>query len=347
MGERHPEAKGHDRNHQRAETPFEEGRTAAARLFRLRRRLERSRLPEIGIERMRLRQRRRPCRRRLRPCLRLWLRLRSLGLRRARLRRTLRLALRLPLWLGLTLRLRVRPRRLRRRLAAGPGLRLLLRMLRIRPRMLLGLRLRLSVLPRRLRLRRRGSRPVRPGIPLRRRSRLRGRRPGNVERVRRRCRPGIGRRERVILRFRRRRHHRHVGHLFRLELDDPRLELRIDAPEQRPHIEIEQRAIGVHHAAGLGPRRQCIKRALLERLHDVGPGPESLRPGPFLTERSRPSGLETAPPPQRHSRLAFLVSREYAGADLRRPGVGLAALGATRAASQGRSHVQLVSANTS
>jgi hypothetical protein len=71
-----------------------------------------------------------------------------------------------------------------------------------------------------------------------------------------------------------RHHDGKVGKRFRLELHDPRLELRIDAPEQRPDIEIEQRAIGIHDAAGLGPRRQRIKRSLLERLHHVGAGSE-------------------------------------------------------------------------
>ena len=180
--------------------------------------------------------------------------------------------MRLPLRLGLPLRLWILPRSLGRRLTAGPGLRLALRLLRVRPRRL---RLRLRVLPGRLRLRRRRGRPVRPGIIALRRHLLARRRPGNVERVGRRRAPGIGRRKGIILRVGRRRHHRHVGHRFRLQLDDPRFELCVDAPEQRPHIEIEQRAIGVHHPAGLGPGRQRVKRALLERLHDIGTRAES------------------------------------------------------------------------
>jgi hypothetical protein len=66
-------------------------------------------------------------------------------------------------------------------------------------------------------------------------------------------------------------HHWNVGHGLRPQLDDPCLKLGIDTPEQRTDVEIEQRAIGIHHAAGFGPRRQRIKRALLERLHHVGP----------------------------------------------------------------------------
>ena len=94
---------------------------------------------------------------------------------------------------------------------------------------------------------------------------------------------------------------------FGRKLDDPRLELRIDAPEQRPHIEIEQRAIGVDHPAGLGPRRQRVERALLERLHHLDARGEPRGEVRFRQSGSRTSGLETAPPPQRHSRLAFLV----------------------------------------
>ena len=68
-----------------------------------------------------------------------------------------------------------------------------------------------------------------------------------------------------------RRHDRNVGDRLRPELDDSRLDLRIDAPEQRPDVEIEHRAIAVDHAAGLGPWRQRIERALLERLHHLDP----------------------------------------------------------------------------
>jgi hypothetical protein len=72
-----------------------------------------------------------------------------------------------------------------------------------------------------------------------------------------------------------RRHHWNVGHCFWPKLDNAGFELRIDASEQGTDIEIEQRAISVHHAAGLGPRRQRIERALLERLHDIGARAES------------------------------------------------------------------------
>gem|GEM_PF-6385138 len=66
-----------------------------------------------------------------------------------------------------------------------------------------------------------------------------------------------------------RHHHRNVGHSLRPQLDDPRLKLGIDAPEQWADIEIEQRAVGIHYAASLRPRRQRIERALLERLHHI------------------------------------------------------------------------------
>jgi hypothetical protein len=108
---------------------------------------------------------------------------------------------------------------------------------------------------------------MRPG-----RNRIRS--PFNVER-----RPAQGRGLRgdcLIARLEReigivgRRHDRDVGHCLRPELDDASFELRIDAPEQGADVEIEQRAIGIHHAAGLGPRRQGIERALLKRLHHVG-----------------------------------------------------------------------------
>ena len=39
---------------------------------------------------------------------------------------------------------------------------------------------------------------------------------------------------------------------------------------ERSHIEIEQGAVGRHHAVGLGPWRQGIERALLQRLHHFG-----------------------------------------------------------------------------
>src|SRR6185312_12630250 len=109
----------------RAQTPFEQRRAAAFGLRGLGRWLKRNRFPEIGIERVWLGRRRRAFRHRLRPGLHLRLRL-----RRAGLRRSLRLALRLSLRLGLALRLRILPRGLRRWLAAGPRLRLVLRLVR-------------------------------------------------------------------------------------------------------------------------------------------------------------------------------------------------------------------------
>jgi hypothetical protein len=67
----------------------------------------------------------------------------------------------------------------------------------------------------------------------------------------------------------RRRHEGHVRHRFRREPDDAGVDLGIDAPQERPHIEIEQGAVGRNHAVGLGPWRQGIERALLERLHHL------------------------------------------------------------------------------
>jgi hypothetical protein len=63
-----------------------------------------------------------------------------------------------------------------------------------------------------------------------------------------------------------RRHDGNIRHGFWPQLDDTGFKLRVDAPEQRARVEIEQRAIGVDHAAGLRPRRQRINRALFERL---------------------------------------------------------------------------------
>lgn len=193
--------------------------------------------------------------------------LRRAGLLRVWLRRaTVALGLRHRLTLGLL----TRPRGvLRHRLLAGPrlrrGLRVGLRRLSARP---LRLRRTLRVLPRRMR----GTARLRPGI-LRLRRLLRGR-PRNVERIGR-VGPGIIAGGKAIVACLGRRHHRHVGHLFRLQLDDAGFELRVDAPQQRSHIKIEQRAIGIHHATRLGPRRQCIERTLLERLHHVGSRSES------------------------------------------------------------------------
>jgi hypothetical protein len=70
------------------------------------------------------------------------------------------------------------------------------------------------------------------------------------------------------------RHERHVRHRFRLEPDDACVDLGIDAPEQRPHVEIEQGPVGRDHAVCLGPRRQGIERALLQRLHHLRAGCE-------------------------------------------------------------------------
>jgi hypothetical protein len=67
-----------------------------------------------------------------------------------------------------------------------------------------------------------------------------------------------------------RRHDRNGRHGLWPELDDARFELSVNAPKQWTDIEIEQRAVGVHDAASLGPRRQRIESALLERLHHVG-----------------------------------------------------------------------------
>ena len=50
---------------------------------------------------------------------------------------------------------------------------------------------------------------------------------------------------------------------LRLEPNDACVDLGIDAPQQRPHIEVEQGAVGCHHAVGLGPGGQGIERTLL------------------------------------------------------------------------------------
>jgi hypothetical protein len=70
------------------------------------------------------------------------------------------------------------------------------------------------------------------------------------------------------------RHEGNVGHGLRLEPDHARVDLGIDAPQQRPHIKVEKRPVGRHYAIGLGPRRQGIERALLQRLHHLGAGCE-------------------------------------------------------------------------
>jgi hypothetical protein len=84
---------------------------------------------------------------------------------------------------------------------------------------------------------------------------------------------GVAGREAEISRLGRR-HDGYVRHRLGLELDNPRLELRIDAPQERADIEIEERAIVIHDAAGLGPGRQRKERPMLKRLHHVGPGSE-------------------------------------------------------------------------
>jgi hypothetical protein len=101
---------------------------------------------------------------------------------------------------------------------------------------------------------------------------LRGR-PGNIEGIRRRTCGAAGREAELVGVWRR--HRGDIEHRLRLELDDPRLELSVDAPQQRAHVEIKHRAIGIDDPAGLGPGRQRMERALLERLHDVGAGPNA------------------------------------------------------------------------
>jgi hypothetical protein len=59
------------------------------------------------------------------------------------------------------------------------------------------------------------------------------------------------------------RHEGNVGHGLGLEPDYAGVDLGIDAPQERPNIEVEKRAVGRHHAVGLWPRRQGIERALL------------------------------------------------------------------------------------
>jgi hypothetical protein len=66
------------------------------------------------------------------------------------------------------------------------------------------------------------------------------------------------------------RHEGDVGHRLRLKPHDARVDLGIDAAQQRPHIEVEQGAVGRYHAVGLGPWGQGIEGALLQRLHHLG-----------------------------------------------------------------------------
>jgi hypothetical protein len=47
--------------------------------------------------------------------------------------------------------------------------------------------------------------------------------------------------------------------------------LRVNAPEQRADVEIEQQAVIIDDPAGLRPGRQGKQRPLFERLHDLHP----------------------------------------------------------------------------
>ena len=98
--------------------------------------------------------------------------------------------------------------------------------------------------------------------------------PLDVERRRAGRRSGLVALEREIRIFRRR-HDRNIWHRLWPELDNSRFELGVDAPEQRTDVQIEQRAVSIHDAAGLCPRRQRIERTLLERLHHVDMRAES------------------------------------------------------------------------
>jgi hypothetical protein len=51
-----------------------------------------------------------------------------------------------------------------------------------------------------------------------------------------------------------------------------RLDLGINAPQQRPDVEIEQEAVGIDHSARLRPWRQSVERTLFQRLHYFGAG---------------------------------------------------------------------------
>jgi hypothetical protein len=66
-----------------------------------------------------------------------------------------------------------------------------------------------------------------------------------------------------------RRHEGHVGHRFWRKLDNSGFDLGIDAPQQGTHVEVQEGAIGRHHAAGFGPWGQRVYRALLEGLDHV------------------------------------------------------------------------------
>jgi hypothetical protein len=261
MAEREPQSERHHRDNEGAETPFQECGPALLRFWLRQRRdggLREIRSWGLGLRWWGLA-------RRHRLELRLTLGLRSLGLLGARLRRA-PVGRRLGHWLAH--RGRIRPGGLRRRLVARPGLRTRLRRLRIRPGVLWLRRWR-GAWPRRLRQGRRlGLRPR-----FLRRRRLRRRWPGNIQRIRSgRTRGGPWRVAEIPALGRQ--HDGNVGKRFWLEFHDPRLELRVDAPKQGTDIEIEQCAIGIHDAAGLGPGRQRIERSLLERLHHIGAGSE-------------------------------------------------------------------------
>jgi len=185
-----------------------------------------------------------------------------------------RIGLRLGLRLGLARLWPVLPSRLLRRVPLEASLRKLrcsgrpwclgLRCLWLRRLWLRGLRLR-RLRPRRLRLRRLRLRRAR----LRLRCRLllaigpdRGLRHG------RRLRRLAG----ITITTGLRLHDGNIRHGFWPQFHDARFELRIDAPEQRSGIEIEERAVGIDHAAGLGPGRQGINCPLFKRFDHLNWG---------------------------------------------------------------------------
>ena len=129
------------------------------------------------------------------------------------------------------------------------------------------------------------ARPIR----CRRRSRLRSRRAVLPSRLARR-RLGRGSRRLGLRRLRRCRrwsrrctsegstaaslrwHHGHLRHGLWSQLHHTRFDLGVDAPQERPGVEIEERAIGIDHASRLRPGRQGIDRALLKRLNHLDRG---------------------------------------------------------------------------
>jgi len=145
-----------------------------------------------------------------------------------------------------------RPRR-RSSLLRRPGRRLLLmrqrrRLLRLRLRPGLGLELGLGALS----LAGRGPPPVRRGLlrPCRSWRRLTRRHGEGLSGLR----LGFGwLRLELVLGVVGGRHEGDVGHCLRLKPHHACVDLGIDAPQQRPHIEVEQGAVGRHHAVGLGP----------------------------------------------------------------------------------------------